>query len=158
QSLSIATSLIVQSSGATQTINMPIVGTGSLFMGGTVATTPDTNGNATLTLNAGGTFSSFLASINNANQDTLQIGSSSTLTINGNFTVGGYNVSAGVGKLVIQGATPGTGSLVDTPGGAAIFAVGDVPGASPGSAINNSLDMTGLGNFSFTGQQLEVGG
>ena len=126
-------------------------------MGGTVATTPDTNGNATLVLNAGGTFNSFVSSINNANADTLQIGSNSTLTINGNFTVGGYNVSAGVGKLVIAGTTPGTGSLVDT-GGTAIFTVGDVPGASPGSAINNSLDMSGLGNFSFTGQQLEVGG
>ena len=122
QSLTLTTSLVNQASGQTQTINFPIAGTGTLFLGSTTATTPDTNGNATLVLNANAQFTALSSSINNASADTLQIGNTNTLTLNGSITVGGYNISGGTGKLVITG-----GSLIDTPGGTAVFAVGDSP-------------------------------
>ena len=153
QSLSLSTSLIVQSSGATQTINMPIVGTGTLFMGSTTVATPDTNGNATLVLNANAQFTALSSSINNGSADTLQIGNSNTLTLNGSITVGGYNISAGTGKLIVNG-----GSLIDTPGGTAVFAVGDSPGTSQAVGTTTVLDLSGLNTFRFTGQQVDVGG
>ena len=154
--LAVTTSLINQASGQTQTIDFainPTAPAGTLFMGSTTVATPDTNGNATLVLNANAQFTALASSINNASADTLQIGNSNTLTLNGSITVGGYNISAGTGKLIVNG-----GSLIDTPGGTAVFAVGDSPAASQAAGTTTVLDLSGLNTFRFTGQQVDVGG
>ena len=129
QTLLITSSLIDQANGSTETINFPINPTaaGTLFMGSTSVTAPDTNGNATLVLNANAGFSTLTSFVNNSSADTIQLGNSSTLTINGNIGVGNYNVSAGTNKLIIAGTTAGTGNLTDTAGGTATLSVGDTP-------------------------------
>ncbi|HZZ29660.1 MAG TPA: autotransporter-associated beta strand repeat-containing protein, partial [Pirellulales bacterium] len=156
QSLALTSSLIDQASGQTETFNFAITGTGTLFMGGPTSS-PDGNGGATLVLNANAGFAALTSSINNATGDTLQLGNNSTLTVNGNILVGGYNpTAASTSKLTIAGTTLGTGSLTDT-GTTNTLVIGGVTNA-PGSALTATLDLSGLNTFSFTGQEADIGG
>ncbi|HEY2759844.1 MAG TPA: hypothetical protein VGI75_03855, partial [Pirellulales bacterium] len=160
QSLSIATSLIVQSSGATQTINMPIVGTGTLQMGGTPAA-PDTSGNATLVLNANAQFNALSSNINNGTGDTIQLGNNSTLTINGNIQTSVLNpmpTVSSTSNLTITGTTSGTGTLIGN-SATALLQVGLISGAPASGVVpTTTLDLSGLNTFSFTGLEADIGG
>lgn len=126
-----------------------IIDQGSLVMGvaqslggtlqfATAPTTTTTIGNLDLTA-ANATFGGLLAQGNNATGSTVTLPAGRTLTINGNFVIGGVPTATTTTKLTLAGG--GTLSVSSSGG---LFQVGGTTGSTNETSI---LDITGLGSL-----------
>jgi fibronectin-binding autotransporter adhesin len=152
-SVAAGASLIINRSNTVALTNT-ITGSGSLVLANTGAVTPavdnyfpttmslvfgaasSTPGNFDLT-NTNAAFASLTAQSNSATANTLTIGPTKTLTINGNITVGANNTSGT------------TNSFLNATGGGSLVMNGTTlqVGLAPGAVSNATLDLTGLSSF-----------
>ncbi|HLX63441.1 MAG TPA: autotransporter-associated beta strand repeat-containing protein [Planctomycetota bacterium] len=105
------------------------------------------------------TATSLLAQNNAAGNNTITIGNSETLTVNGTLLIGGQAATATVltvtTNLTISGSTPGAGTFVCAAATPTTFQVSN--GTNGGNGSSATLDMTNLGTFSATVTNMQIG-